>query len=345
MVVYFFSYCILFGSYVYSEWHFHKKMMDLERSIGGPKGIPDRYSFTQTPTKCIITFPIPPRTKIQCLIDQSENSIFAISDETEPVVSGITYGKFYKASSGPVNNVFTIELYKEVHSPWPILISRPCSHGIDMKSVYTLGISYDAIGKSKEAFEKYKDSADRGYVPAKVLMADIYLSDINNYGVTKNIDIGLQYLESIPIDKRSVEVTKHISNIYHDMKKEKESCNAIRSAIVHNNSSELKLLLARKLSPITKGTGEAEEAVSLLEDLASEYNTEAMQFLALHLARGCGTKKNKQRAKEIDAKACELDPTLKPIYGTGGIGTNIAIASLVTGAFVGTCAFLWNKFK
>lgn len=318
-------------------------MIDLERAVGGANGIPELYEFVQTLQHAIIKFAAVSNQKPQILINQQDTSVYVHNSDDTVVLSGHTYGRFYKYEATCSNNVYTIKLYKEEMKQWPILIVSPSAHGIDKKSLYLIGVYNDSRGKYKEAYENYYTSAQKGFVTAITTVADILMSDFNNYEVKKDIDAALQLLRTIKPADRSAEVTQTIANIYLDNKNKEEAVKIYKEHLQAQENLVIRYDLVKQQSSILGGIGPQNEAVDSLEILVESGNPEAMQLLAQHLYKGIGTKEDRQRAFDLDIRACEINPTLNRLYGNMGIYHNIAIASATTCAFAGMVYFIWSK--
>ncbi|EAY07745.1 hypothetical protein TVAG_118260 [Trichomonas vaginalis G3] len=317
-------------------------MIDLERAVGGAKGITELYEFTQTNQVAIIQFSVDNGIKPQILINQQEGSIYVISGENNVIISGLTYGKFYKFETIVENNKYVIKLTKENTDRWPILIKAPSMRGIDNKSLYLIGVYNDGCAKYEEAYKYYYLSATKGFVTAITTVADILLSDYNNYGVKKDVDAALKLLRTIkPVD-RTTEVTQTLTTDYISQNKKEEAVKVMKEHLSAKEDLIVRFDLAKLLSPIAGGIGPATEAVESLKILVKAGNPEAMQLLAQHLYKGIGTVECRQKALELDAQACEINPNLKRIYGNNGIYQNIAIASATTFAFAGAIYYIWN---
>ena len=318
--------------------------MDLERSVAGKAGIPELYKFTQTLTTCTITFKVScPRPQIT--INQEESTILVVEQDKNLVICGVTYGKFFKNSTTNVENEYTITLSKEERTIWPLLINRPSSHGIDRKSLFVLGLEKDASGDYKSAFQYWLDAANQGFIAAKLLVADILMSDINNYDVSKDVDRGISLLTSIPIEKQNTDIILCLAHALIDQKKKQEAADRIRMYLQVHDDNTVRLALVDMLSPFGAGLlNYPEEAVYHLQILADRKNAQATRLLAQHYYKGIGVKSDKKKARELDQKACEINPEFTPMYQKG-IGQNIAIAAGVSTLFVGACAMAWKKFS
>ena len=320
--------------------------MDLERSIGGRRGVPELYQFTQTPTTCVISFTVKPGVKPQVTINSADSTILVIGENNSLIVCGVTYGKFFKNTYTVSNNIYTITLFKEERVTWPLLIIKHSSHGIDMKSLYVIGLSEDASGNYKSAFEYYKKAAKEGFIPAKVLVADILMSDINNYDVERNVDEGISLLESIPVERMTTEVVLCLTRTLISKERKEEAARIFKNYLSIKDDHTVAIEYAHHLSPFADGTMKnPEEAVMILQGLSEKENTEAMRLLAQHYYKGVGVKADKKLAKELDQRACEINEELTPLYGKKGIGKNIAIAAGVSTVFVGAFAAIYKRLS
>ena len=318
--------------------------MDLERSVAGKNGIPEQYQFTQDAKTCTITFTVSsPRPQIT--INQEESTILVVEQDKNIILCGVTYGRFFRNAITNNENKYTITLTKESPVIWPLLIKKPSSHGIDRKSLFVLGLEKDASGDYEGAFKCYKDSANQGFVHAKVLVSDILMSDINNYGASKDVNEGIRLLSSIPPEKQTTDIILCLSRALIEQNKKEEAAEKIRAYLQVKDDDVARLALVKMISPFGEGLlNYPEEAIYHLEILAEKDNPEAIRLLAQHYYKGVGVKGDKKRARELDQKACQIDTELTPLYQKG-IGQNIAIAAGVSTIFVGFCAAAWKKFS
>jgi len=316
--------------------------MEIERVVSGSNGIPFGYFFSQNERKCWIKLKFRDQ-KPMVVINQTESSISVREEENDPLIYGITFGKFYKYEVDFSRNELEIELYKDSDLMWPILISAPLNGTMDMKSIFVLGLYEESKGRLEKAFDLYMNSHIKGFIPAKVLVSDNLLSDTNNYNVTRNEEEAIRILLSIPIREMDETLILHISSVLAKNGKKNEARNIVQDWLIHKQSQSVTYELACLLSPFMGGLDESEQAVTVLESLVEFENAKAIQLLSLHLYNGIGCEKNKQRAKELDILACNIDKSLQPQFKDHGITTSLLMTVGFSSVFV--FAVLWALKK
>lgn len=324
--------------------------MDLEH-VASPSGINEGYTFSQTVSNISLTFPIPNNcdpSHIECVFNPHEKSILAGIKGQEPILCGEMWSSTFNMKQTMTPTNYKIDLQKDEHSIWPLFILKPSIKGIDPKSQFIVGIYQDALGSPQEAYDHYCKAMERGYIPAKILVADILLSETNPYDIHQNIEEAIQILESIPFEKRNDSITIRLANALVQIGKQKESIQVLKDAA--DSSSIIRLELALRLSPLSQFKGKyPDEAVRHLEILAQDNNECAIELLCLHNLKGCGTNKNKTRAKLLDSQLCNLNPNRVPLFKQRGFATNAAITLSISASLIGAAAgvvlYCMRKFK
>ena len=161
--------------------------MDLERSISSqPTGINEGYCFYQSDKTIEVTFPVPSGCVLQEIsssFDASKKSICYGLNGKPPAICGILWDNASIKTSILYTDVYKIVFNKHDEKTWPLFISSPSSQGIDPKSEFMLGVFEDAQNSYSKALQYYQHSASQGFLHAKLLLADNYLSSYNNYNL------------------------------------------------------------------------------------------------------------------------------------------------------------------
>lgn len=311
--------------------------MDLEHATC-PTGINDGYTFQQTISSIIITFPISSGcdiSKIEFSLIDTEKSIYAGIKGQKPNVCGKMWGSTFNVNHSLTNTLCKIIMQKEEHVIWPLFIDGPSIKGIDSKSLFVLGIFEDAKGNSSCAYQNYCKAAEQDYKPALLFLADALLSDTNPYDVPQNIEESISLLQRIPLEFRDDAITKRLASAMLHLGQKEKALNELKRKA--DEYPEVRLELAKRLSPLSEYKGnEPDQAVHHLEILAAKDNFEALLLLSQHLFKGCGTKKDKQRAIQIDKHLAEIDIHHQPVFKDRRAATSAAIALSLSLALIGT---------
>lgn len=321
--------------------------MDLERVLS-KDGIPHGYIFDQDEKEIKILIKKMEFSTFK--IDTSESMIRIVDSNNKLILCGKTFEKFDKYDR--CNTIYDdceyilIKIYKGRPICWPIFIIEKCKYGADAKSLFMIGIYKDANNEFREALEYFLESEELGYTPAKSLLADLYMANITNYDIRKDVAKGVQYLLSIPIEERTAEITLILSAKLFELKEKQKSCDVLREYLdrVDKNDVEVRYLLARRLSPLGDNLGSAQEAVAHLINDEMNNHGKALQFLSLHYLYGLGVPVDRKKALFLDKKGCELDKSLKPKLANGE-GRKFVIAGLITSVVVASCVFIYSIYN
>ena len=327
--------------------------MDLERSISGQgSGIDEGYSFSQTNKSIEISFPIPPgcdALQISSFFDPSKKSICYGLTGQPPVICGILWDTASIQNETLYTNVYRIIFNKHNENTWPIFISSPSSQGIDPKSEFMLGVLEDTQNCYSKALTYYQQSASNGFLHAKLLLADNYLSVYNNYNLPHDPSLAANlYLEvfSSPNAKqlRTPDLAIHIFHLLESLNRSTD----LREFLEKNiEFSQIRFEYAKLLSPLSKSKYDRkffnpEIAVKHLLILEKEKNLDAMELLAEHFDNGCGITKNREKSKELKDEIKKIDPKRYIQEKNNNFAKNMIVSSLIiTG--IGIATFLVLK--
>ena len=318
--------------------------MDLEKCIQLDQ-YPDQYSFNQTLSTITVFFPASNQSSVEVNIDLSESSICAGIKGSQPSVCGIMFSRSYRHEESFLDGIFKITFSKENNEIWPVfIINQSLSHEIDPKSQFLLGFYKISTLSEESAFSYFKKSADRGFIPAQICVADILMSDTNPYDIPKDIDAAIQILDTIPIERRTSRVAINLSNALLEQKRPDEAHQTLE--ISAEKFPEVKLTLVKMISPITNKGGNDDDAISAvnyLESLVSRGNAEAMKLLSMHLAKGKGISKNKQRAIELEREAHSIDPKIPIELTDHSVASNLMISGLASAALLGLFMLAYRR--
>ena len=285
--------------------------MDVEHLISD-EGIPEGYKFDQISTQCTVSFPVPEGLTMEGIefeFNKDTNEIFIkIKGNEYPQVCGILDGTVASEHHEIVDSVFHLVLEKKDEILWAYLISGRSSKGIDPKSLFILGFGADMNKNPREAFGLFKESANKGYFQAKLIVADTYLNDDNPYDIKADYKKGIKVLESIPKERYHTELYKFLANAFIKANEIEKAAEILRN--ISTESDEARLTLAKLFSPVCgcKDNSKVDEAVSNLKILAKKKNVEAMKILAQHYANGYGVDKDLDKAKSLLKKVHKNDP-------------------------------------
>ena len=307
----------------------------------------DQYTFKQTPTDAIISFDAPDMSLVDVTIDHIEGTISAGLKGSSAAVCGVMYAKTFRDQAKIVNNRCVITLSKENHEIWPLFIIGPSTRGIDPKSLFVLGFYKISTFSEESAFSSFEKSADMGYIPAKLCVADILLSDTNPYDVPKDINRAIEILKTIPVARRDPVVSICLSNALLSVKDTLGARRVLEESV--ETSSSVKLALVKMISPIynknNKSEDDAVTAVKYLESLASRRNPQALKMLSLHLAKGKGIQKDYKKAIELEKLAHSLDSNIPIELKESTVLQNLLVVGLASGFVLSSFIFLYKKFQ
>lgn len=312
--------------------------MNLEMLIGLDQ-FKDLYNFHQDQLTATITFLATSQIQVETRLDPDGLTIISGIRNAEPNVYGMMYSRVFRYEESFSKGIYKLVLFKENPDFWPVFIISPSARGIDPRSQFVLGFYQISTFSEESAYQYFKNSADHGFIPAQICVADILLSDTNPYNVPKNIDEAIQILQSIPIEKRVAKVAIRLSDALLEKNNPIEARTTLEESA--NAYPIVKLKLAKMISPICNKNAkdeDAETAVKYLETLANEYMPEAMKILSMHLAKGKGVTKNLERAISLEKAAHELDPSISIDLNDNSVIKNLSIVGaasiLVIGAFL-----------
>lgn len=318
--------------------------MDLEQCLQLDQ-YPDQYSFKQTLSTITIFFSALNQSSVEVNIDLSELSICAGIKGKPPSVCGTMFSRSYRHEESFTDGVFKITFSKENNEIWPIfIIDQSLTHGIDPKSQFLLGFYKISTLSEESAFPYFKDSADRGFIPAQICVADILMSDTNPYDVPKDVDTAIRILDSIPIERRTSSIAINLSNALLEQRRPEEARHTLE--ISAENFPDVKLSLVKMISPIFNKSGNDDDAVSAvnyLESLVNHGNAEAMKLLSMHLVKGKGIAKNKQRAIELEREAHTIDPKIPIELTDHTVASNLMISGLASAAVLGLFMLAYHR--
>ena len=314
-----------------------------------PDGAINSYKLTQTDNEIQLSFKIPGNLDINDTIyefNSEQNSIRAGINGSPLVICGKLYNNIIQDSHEIQDDLFVITLQKEIAETWPILIISPIGQDIDARSLFILGIFKDAKKERREAFSCFKRSAEAGFLPAIVLIADTYLGDETNpYDIAPDPAIAIQMIQKIPSENMDSEILYRLIRALLIQKRNDEALQLLQNATFKLND-ETQYLYATLLSPILGEGQNPELAVSLLKEIASTY-PKAKLGLALHLFSGLGIKKDKKLALQYYQEAIKEDTTLpKPPEITQENSKGPIFVSAFLGvALIGSLVLLYLKSK
>jgi hypothetical protein len=230
-----------------------------------------------------------------------------------------------------------LELHKDVNSFWHIFIEAPSSRGIDPKSLFMIAAAEEAAGNSESSWPKYRQSADRGYFPAQMLVVDTLVNDINPYNVPKDEREAIRILRSIPRENLSSQIKILLAKTLICIGEQNDAKSVLEDAA--EGSEEARLELVRLLETMEDRDGSiSAQCVAHLEILQNTDNAEALSLLADHLTRGKGVRKDKERAKRLAKRAHEIDVSFPEVFEVNAKIVNVVIASSISLLFVGAVA-------
>jgi hypothetical protein len=324
-------------------------MSDLEHCISAA-GVPEGYTFTQEGPQIVLTFPVPPGTTSGDLeltiFGEGDRGIRAGLRGYEPVICGMMFDSVLRPDISLSDDHCAITLRKLVERDWPLLIIGSVHELIDPKSLFMCGIYDDSSARPRSAWSKFLASADRGYLPAKLLIASCLLNDSNPYNVAKNPLEGIRVLQSIPSDRLTTEIRLVLFRALAHTEQFDEARAVITEAAQTSNDAKWELVQFLKTLPDDDGRT-SREIVAVLEHLAGANHAQACLELACMCARGKGVQRNGWRARELAQKAAKIDPSLPAEVPEDGIGGNLAIAGGLTVTFLAVAAtiggWLWRN--
>jgi hypothetical protein len=229
-----------------------------------------------------------------------------------------------------------ITLQKFSDRDWPLFISGPTGTGIDPKSLFMLGVYSDACARPRTAWRHFLASADRGFAPAKLIVASALLNDGNPYCVASDASEGIRVLSSLPRAAVTVDVRLVLFRALARAGRASEARAVVSEAA--RESDVAKWELVRFLEG---DGGAARERAAALEELAAAGHALACRELARLYAAGRGVRRDLARARELAERAASIDPALPAELPDEGVGGNFAATAGVTVAFLGVAAIAW----
>lgn len=325
--------------------------LDLERAITGTTtGINEGYTFIQTESTIEISFPLLEdcvASNINKIIDTATQGIWIGQKDKDPIICGIMWGHAYLEKETQLTNSIKY-IFRKNNETWPLFISSPSPQGIDPKSEFMLGVYEDSRTSPEKAILHYQEAARRGFLHAKILLADNYLSQINLYNLPRDplaaSNIYLEVFDSPKIGKlRTTLFAVKVAQLLNSLNREEDYFSFLQK---NRDIPEIQFKLAQFLSPLTSKNHHqnAEEAVRELQILADHKYLDAIQLLADHYESGCGIERNLQKSAELRATLYSLDPSRKIEKEEHGFAKNILLSSLLLIA-TGTATFLFLKRK
>jgi hypothetical protein len=307
---------------------------DLEHCICD-EGISDGYTFDQNDSLIVITFPVPDctvRSSIVCDISCGDRSIEAGVSFCAPAVCGTMFGSVFNPQVDVFARFCRVRLTKSAPSDWPVFISAPSSRGIDPKSLFMLGVLADAAARPRHAWSRFVEAADRGYVPAQMLLACCLLNDTNPYQVPRDVARGIAILEAIPPNRLTDDVRVALAGALTAGGRGADARAVLAGAAP--TCIEAKLKLVEMLD-------DQVQIVEILEDLVRRRSAVAAHKLAGCYAAGRGVRKDPQRARELSGLACGLDKDLEPVVVDQAIGANMLTTGAAIVLFIGVFVGMW----
>jgi hypothetical protein len=318
-------------------------MTDLERCISD-EGIPDGYAFSQDHRFVTLTFAVPPGTppsNLDFSLFDNDRSIRAGLRGRDPFICGTLFDSVFGPSlsisiSGALGEI-RIQKTREFY--WPVFIADRAGDSIDPKSLFMIGVWEDASARPSAAWQCFLESAERGYVPAKLLIASTLLNDGNPYGILRNDEEGIKVLQSVAKDRMSVEVRLALFRALERSGRMTEAKDVIREAA--RGSGEALWEKAQFLEKFDDAEA-IEERVTALRELSEENHALACRELAKLYATGKGgVGRDFEKARELAEQATLLDPDLPSDLPDEGVGGNLAAMTGVTVGFLGVVTALW----
>jgi hypothetical protein len=323
-------------------------MVDLEHCLA-EEGISHGYRFDQTDSVITLYFPIPPgieRSGIDFELSGDDNSFFAGVPGVPASICGVMFDAIHRHEITYSRGQCRIKLHKTKRSIWQIFIRGRSIRGIDPKSLFMLGVYDDACARPRAAWLKFEESANLGYVPAKFLMATTLLNDGNPYHVSKDELRGVAILDSIPAEYLTPQIRMvHFDALLRVGEPDRARIVLSEAALT---SSDARLRLVHFLDKLPDPDGAIErELIAHLETLVGENYADACLALAQRYITGKGVQKDSEVARQLAARAHELDPNLPETVeahdGMASVPMVIATVSLVLLGFALSVGFVRKR--
>ena len=301
-------------------------MLDLEHSIL-PAGFSHGYSFQQINEKILVRITLDRGTRNSDVLFEyspDTNSIFcSLKGQQVPLLCGKLSYPVQDVAHKVEDSQCEITMRKAGGTKsWAMLISDASDRGIDPKSQFLLGIKADAERNFQLAWRQFQGASDAGYFPARLLVADVYASADNPYGVAVDIEKSIGMLSELFEETKRSEIAIKAAKLLVMQERYDDATSILEKALSH----DARLMLAELLSPLFGPLNEPERAVEIFEDLARQNHPKAMRRLAKHHTVGCGVPINKNRAKSLLSAARCLD---------GEEPETIEVSSRWAGFFIG----------
>ena len=318
-------------------------MLDYERLLS-PNRIKEGYTFDQTETHILVTFPVPEdKVRLAGVEFHFEDvEIYAGCPNSAPAVCGTLFDRITHHSMQIEDEVCTIKLTKAAPVTWPLLITDESKAGIDPKSLFMLGIRDEFVGCPDQAWDCYTAAAARGYVTAKLLVARTLLTGSETYKVPKEERLAIEILMSIPEEQQTVEVLNLLSDALIQVGEVEEGRRVLLRAAEKSPASRLRLTKLLNSIPDPAGAN-VRERVQHLEVLARADNPEAIQLLSQCYATGKGVKKNVRHALELAKRAKMLDPSLPDPFKINGVSAGMMVTAAISTVVLGVTLWVWKR--
>lgn len=316
-------------------------MTDFERCLDD-EGVPDGYTFFQDGVQIILTFPIPPTASpsdIDFSIFDDDRSIRAGLRGADPSICSTMFDSVFHTDLSHAGSTCRITLQKLSDRDWPLFISEPVGTRIDPKSLFMLGVYSDACARPRAAWRHFLASADRGFVPAKLVVASALLNDGNPYSVASDASEGIRVLSLLPPAAVTVDVRLVLFRALARAGRASEA-----RAVVSEAARESDIAKWELVRFLEGDGGAARERVAALEDLAAAGHALACRELARLYAGGRCVRTDLARARELAERAARIDPALPAELPDEGVGGNFAATAGATVAFLGVAAVAWAFF-
>jgi hypothetical protein len=316
-------------------------MLDLERCIS-EDGISDGYTFFQDESTITLTFPVPistSPTEIDFDIFDDDRAIFTCLRGSEPVICGTMFESVFQTDFSVQSTLCSITLQKVNRCVWPVFIIGAARDFIDVKSLFMLGVYDDASARPRSAWQHFLDSADRGYLPAKLLIASTLLNDGNPFSVATDESEAVRVLLSVPRALLPREAALALFQSLEKVGRVSEAHAVIAEAARASNEAKWEFVQFLERQP---DAGDPAVRVRTLEELAAANHALACRDLARAYAQGEGVRRNPDRAQQLAQKAHALDPALPAEIPDDGAGWNFALTAVATLGFLGVALGAWR---